>query len=799
MSDRIAEMKKSIDALNDAGVRTTLFYKLAYDSLIKTKAEPVQIRRAKAEANILDNAPLPVLPHELIVGTMVGLCPPLENVPSYESQKEKGIRVLDAFLEKKKTAKEPLRLETTKDKPRMLENLIEETEARWALMNRVYHDANINYSDLQKVIAEMKELYKDKGLESYEIARELERCFKIDYGPGIRQEVNSTPWFVANHLHLDYGRMIRKGYDKLLDEIKTYAAKAETAEQKEYYEAARITAEASVRFMKRYVVSIREAAAAESGERKAELTVMADIVEKLVSKPAGSFREAVQFVWLLQIQMSLVWGSALSLGRFDQYMCEFYDKDLASGAITHDDAKELLCCLWLKINEPKLRTVQSMLVGGLTPEGENGANSMTELVLEVTRDMKLPYPNLGVRINPKNPDWLYDKVIDTIKAGGGMPQMFNDLVFVESMKNMGYEEKYANDYYNMGCVELMIAGKQPSWIGTDLPSFPVLVERVFKKYNEGQLKLESFEAFMKAYDDELLNAIEVGKKEAEVRIAAMKDKCYDPFGSLFIDGCLENGKDMNQGGSELGLHCAFYSFSIGTAADSLIALKKFVYDEKKFTIDEMANFLKNNFEGAEDVRLFLENKTPRFGNDIDEVDNLASHVLSTLTNKVMSFNSKGTRDKCVTTFFGYFNHILQGEITGATPNGRRKGETFSDSMGPTQGKDANGPASMLNSVLKIDHSAVTGGYALNLKVNPDLVRTEKGTKALKSLIKTYMADKGPQLQVYFVDADELKAAKQDPVKYRNIVVRVGGYCEYFVNLDSSLQDEIITRTIHGLG
>ena len=212
----------------------------------------------------------------------------------------------------------------------------------------------------------------------------------------------------------------------------------------------------------------------------------------------------------------------------------------------------------------------------------------------------------------------------------------------------------------------------------------------------------------------------------------------------------------------------------------------------------MAEALRGNFEGRELLRLQLENKTPHYGNDIPYVDELAKRILQAFDEQVLAYNRPESPDKFVNTLFGYFFHIYHGEITDATPNGRRKGEPFSDSMGPSQGKDVGGPTRMLNSVLRLDHSAVTGGYALNVKINPTLVKSADGRDALTALIRTYTDACGPQVQFNFVDADTLRRAKREPGKYRNLIVRIGGYCEYFVNLDSALQDEIITRTIHEL-
>lgn len=796
MNARIENMRKSIDRLNDAGVRRTFFYPLAYASLKETRGEPAQIRRAKAQAYLLDNAPLAVLPYELLAGSMTAFCPVEQDVPPYEIQKQEAINLLESYLRKKGGQCE--KKEDNRNKIKTFDMEFTTKKSRWALMSRVHHDANITYKELQQLIRDMEEHFSGrKDLEKYEIGRELERGFQIDYGKAVKQEVDLLPWFAANHLSLNYGRIMKQGFENLLEVI---GEKLKTAqgEQREYYTAAQIVVEAASRFMTRYAKKLREHSSTEEEPRKTELLQMADICGKLALQKAETFREGVQFVWMLHIMASILWGSALSFGRFDQYMGELYENDIKKGAITKDEAKELLCCMWLKVNEPRMRTVQSMTVGGVTPEGEDAANALTELCLEVVKEMKLPYPNVGVRINRKNPEWLYDKVVDSVKEGCGQPMIMTDGVWIENLKKLGYEDKYANDYYNMGCVEIMIPGKQPNWGVTDPIAFPMLYENVFAGYRAGEIKLDTFEDFRKAYAAELQAAVNADKLEADGKIKDMPGKCYDPLASLMTDGCLESGRDMFQGGSELGTHWSFYAYGLGTAADSMAAVKKFVYDEKKLTIGQMAEVLYKNFEGHGEVRSMLDSKTPSYGNDIDDVDRLANDILSDFNRMVLELNSKEDSNKYVSTLFGYFFHIYHGEITGATANGRKRGEPFSDSMGPSQGKDVNGPTKMLNSVLKLDHGGVTGGYALNLKINPELVKDRAGAMALKVLIKSYVEDGGPQVQINFVDAESLKKAKKEPDKYRNLIVRIGGYCEYFVNLDSALQDEIITRTIHGL-
>lgn len=798
MSDRIEQMRKNIDALNDAGVRSTYFYPMVYESLQQTKGEPTQIRRAKAIAHLMDESPIEVLPYELLAGTMAAFCPVAKNVPPYEETRKEAVQIIEDYLRQKKqgTAQETVKTGEIKT----FEADFTTKKSRWALMSRVHHDANIDYSDLQKLIAEMQEQFKDEDIEKYEIGRELERSFKIDYGKGVREEIDALPWFAANHLSLNYGRIVEQGLGATKKRIVEKLGEAKDEEKKEYYNAALITVESVIRYIMRYADELKKQSKNEmhSKERRQELAAMAEICAKVSTEKADTFYEGVQLVWLLHMVQSICWGSALSFGRFDQYLAGLYENDIKNGTITKDQAKEILCCMWLKVNEPRMRTVQSLTVGGITPDGKDAANSLTRLCLEVVREMKLPYPNVGARINKLNPEWLYDEIVDSIRAGGGQPMIMNDDVWIAALRRLGYEDKYANDYYNMGCVEIMIPGKQPNWGVTDPIAFPMLIEDIFTKYRQGSLKLDTFEDFYAAYVDELKAAVAADRKEAQGKIENMAGRCFDPFASLLIDGCIENGKDMFQGGSEIGTHWSVYAYGLGTAADAMAAVKKFVYDDKTVSIAQMSEALEHNFEGYEKLQAFLDTKTPSYGNDKDDVDLLAKDMLLNFTDIVFDQNEPGSRDKYVSTLFGYFFHIYHGEITGATPNGRRRGETFSDSMGPSQGKDVSGPTRMLNSVLKLNHDEVTGGYALNLKINPELVRDGVGINALKALVKSYIEGGGPQLQVNFVDVESLKKAKTEPEKYRNLIVRIGGYCEYFVNLDGSLQDEIITRTIHGL-
>jgi formate C-acetyltransferase len=591
---------------------------------------------------------------------------------------------------------------------------------------------------------------------------------------------------------LDYAVALQKGMGKLVAEIETKLSETQDPESKEFYLSAGIAAKAASGFFLRCSARcVEEAASAGCESRRAELNEMAGILNSLSVLPPKNFREALQCIWLLHIISNILGGSAMSFSRFDQYMLPFYEADMKNG-VPRETLKDLLCCFWLKINEPKIRTVQSMTVGGLLPGGGDACNALTRLCLETAREMRRPYPNIAVRVHSGTPDWVFDEVTKTVLAGCGQPMMLNDDVFTANFQKLGYPAEIARDYYNMGCVELMFQGRQALWGGA--PS--VVYTKILFELLKGPPH-ESFESLMDGFVMRIRDAVAQCGRSAKKGKEGLKNT-YDPFCSLFIRGCLERGRDMFHGGAECPIHWSVYAHGLGTLADSLSAVKTCVFDKKIISWEKLIKLLENNFEGEDQLRARMMRETPMYGNDDDEADNIANRIFYELTRAVFGLNSQDpAEDKFVSTFFSYFSHVLTGEATGATPDGRLQGEPLSDSMAPSHGRDIGGPTKMLNSALKIDPSYVTGGYALNLKIAPNLTKTRGGVNALKTLIMAYIEGLGPQLQINFTDVDNLLDAQKNPEKHRDIIVRVGGFCEHFVNLDKHLQDEIIKRTAHG--
>lgn len=786
MRERSRKLKQHIHDMNDAGVRYTTFYTLVNGSLRETKDEPVPIRRARAFAHLLDSVEQAVLPYELVAGSIAGMWPLAEDLPSFTERLDEARRVVAGHFE-------------AKDEGDRLPG-----PARWALMARDHYDANISFDDLQEITRRLEGEYSDDERVTYsEIYRVLEQHFEFDYGEEVRENFRDLPWFASNHLHLNYGKGVRRGLGDILREIEKRKARAETEERTLFYESTRIAVGAAIRFICRYAGTLRDQAArADVPEaRAAELRRMATICDTVAEGAPETFREALQLTWMLHIIGNIGGGSALSLGRLDQYLYPFYERDMAEGRLTREEAGELLECVWLKVNEPHMRTVQSACLAGVDAAGDDATNELSYICLDVVAATREPYPNTCVRVHEETPDELWERIVEVVRLGFGQPQVYNDEVMVPGLVRSGYPVEDARDYYPMGCVEVMLHGKQPTWGGAGAVVFPGMIESVLNNgavdyageegaRTGGLESLETFDDFLAAY-----------LKQVEYRVRALLDAAveghrqarrerYDPYASALVDDCLEKGTDICRGGARYPTIFAVGSMGLGTAVDSLSAIETYVYDRGELTLSELKEMLEQDFTGNESVRQLLERGTPAYGNDVEHVDEIAEKVYNAYVHAVHDYEP-AIPGVPAPNMFSYTSHVRRGEVTAATPNGRFRGEPISDALGPSQGKDVSGPTCLLSSVTKLDYSWLTGGCAFNLKLNPSLV---SGPDVLESLMRTYVAEGGLQIQINMIGEGVLRKAQQDPDRYRHVIVRVAGFCEYFTNLDRKLQDEIIERT-----
>jgi formate C-acetyltransferase len=509
MDHRIAKIKASTEAMMDAGVRKTTFYPLIFESLTKTEDLPKQVRRALALEHLLTHVKLEVYPYELLGGSILGMWPVDPEQPVYEDVLNRA----EAFIE---DAIHPAEKQPEFQPPgggflrrtggERAKGMAPMGKARFALMARDHYDANVDYLTLQKVIKEMQDKYADTGaVTGQEIARILEDSFQYDYGKEVMQTIRALPWTVANPLNLNYGRGLQMGYGALLSQIEESLEKTKKdPEKQEFYSCCAIAIRAAIRYIKRYAEAYRLAAASEPDPaRTAELTDISEILNKIATEKPDTFREAIQLVWISHLIANTALGSALSFARFDQYLYPFYARDIARGSITFEEAKELVCCLYLKVNEPKMRTVQSMILAGSTPEGRDAANDFTRVCLAAAREVRLPYPNIALRVSKQlSPDWLMDEAIETIRLGFGMPQLVNDEHWVQNFMAVGHPEEIAREFYNMGCVETLIANRQAGWmiVPNSFISYPHMLDEILTDYREGLCDISSFEDDRIVYD-----------------------------------------------------------------------------------------------------------------------------------------------------------------------------------------------------------------------------------------------------------------------------------------------------------
>lgn len=793
MNDRIQRLREHIHTLDAVGVRRTTFYPLLNESLRATRGQPRTIRRALAFAHLLDRVEQVVLPHELLAGSILGMWPLAENLPTPAESRQDARDVIAAHLEKLWNGGQAL------SRSRV---------ARWALHARDHYDGNIPYDDLQTIAHDLGDELKDEPLLDFaEIFRILENHFVFDYGEECRRNFAELPWFREHHLHLNYAKPLRLGLGGIRNDIEQRLAAEDDDEKRLFYQSALITIEAATRFVRRQAETLRtEADACADEYRQAELADMAQVVDTVAEKAPGTFREAMQLMWLVHVMAHVGEGAAMSFARFDQYMFPFYDADAKAGRITREQAKDLIACMWLKVNEPKMRTVQSLCLSGITPDGEDGTNELSFLCLEVAKEVKEPYPNTCVRVHADTPTELWDAVLDLMQVGAGQPQLFNDDVMIPGLMRWGgYAEAEARDYYPMGCVEVMIQGKSPMWGGAGGPVlFPALIELVFTNGRSnlagdsgpqtGELhEIKTFDDFMNAYIEQIRYRVQAGIDQCEDGFSRERSQHCDPFASALVDNCLEKGRGIEMGGAECPFIRTISSRGLGTAVDALAALRAAVFELECLTLEKLKDALDANFDGDEELRTLLAACAPAFGNDQDEADQIAVRLYNAYVDAVVSCKSKHNV-VYVPNMFSYNDHVRFGEITGATPNGRLRGDVLSDALGPSHGRDVNGPTALINSTTKLDFTKMTGGCAFNVKLDPAFFRDATGRRKLTSLVRTYLKKGGLQIQINLVGQKTLRAAQREPEKHRDLIVRIAGYCEYFHKLDRALQEEIIQRT-----
>ncbi|MGA7721916.1 MAG: trans-4-hydroxy-L-proline dehydratase [Ignavibacteriaceae bacterium] len=676
---------------------------------------------------------------------------------------------------------------------------------------------------------ETKRIYSDKIIPFWrgksireKIFNEMDNEWKEAYSAGIFTEFMEQR--APGHTVLD-DKIYKKG---LIDFKKDICNQIEALDffndsealcKRDELKAMEVAAGAIINFAKRYSRLAKEKALREEiPERRKELEKISEICNYVPANAPRTLWEALQYYWFIHLGVITelnTWDS-FNPGRLDQHLYPFYKKDLEEGILTKDTAKELLQAFWIKFNNqpapPKVGvTAQEsntytdfclINLGGLKENGEDAVNELSYILLDVIEEMRLLQPSSMVQISKKNPDRFIKRALKIIKTGYGQPSVFNTDSIIQELVRQGKSITDARTGGASGCVETGAFGKE-SYILTGYFNLVKILELTLNNGIDPKTNkliglqtgdpesFFSFDELLQAYEKQLNHFINIKIKGSLIIERLYAEYLPAPFMSILISDCIKKGKDYNNGGARYNTSY-IQGVGLGSITDALTSLKYNVFDKKNIDMKEFLYALKKNFAGSESLRQDLLNKTPKYGNDDDYADSVLRQIFEIYYNAIDG--RPNTRGGCYRiNLLPTTSHVYFGSVCGATPDGRQAYEPLSEGISPVQGADVNGPTAVIKSASKIDHLR-TGGILLNQKFTPQLLDDESGIEKLTQLIRTYFRLDGHHIQFNVVTAETLRKAQKEPEKYRDLIVRVAGYSDYFIDLTFELQNEIIKRT-----
>ncbi len=805
---------------------------LITQSYKQTEHEPMVIRRAKAFRHILEHIPIVIRELELIVGSTTIAPRGCQTYPefSYEWLEEEfdtvHTRAADPFYIAEQT-KQELREAHVYWKGKTTSELATsymEPETLSAIEHNLFTPGNYFYNGVGHVTVKYEEV------------------LAIGFS-GIRQ--------------------------KAQNELRSISfADGDYQKKSRFLQAVIISCDAAIVYAQRYAkLALKEAQDCQDPARKKELLVIAQNCANVPENGASGFYEACQSFWfvqqLLQIESS---GHSISPGRFDQYMYPYYKKDIESGALTRAFAQELMDCIWVKLNDlNKCRDAasaegfagyslfQNLIAGGQNAEGMDVTNDLSFMCIQSSMHVFLPQPSLSVRVWNGTPHEFLIRAAELTRTGIGLPAYYNDEVIIPSLVSRGLTLQDAREYNIIGCVEPQKAGKTEGWHDAAFFNMCRPLELVFtngmdagvqvglKTGDVGQM--DSFEQFYGAYKAQMEYAIQLLVNADNAIDMAHAERCPLPFLSSMVDDCMKRGKTVQEGGAVYNF-TGPQGFGVANMADSLYAVKKLVYEEKKLTMKELKRALATNYGkglnrediaalaanaaksmqdagetvGEKEITAILQAVTtavqapqvaesgarilkmledaPKFGNDIEQVDAFARDVAYTYTKPLQNYkNPRGGMFQA--GLYPVSANVPLGAQTGATPDGRLAHTPVADGVSPSAGRDVNGPTAAANSVARLDHYIASNGTLFNQKFHPSALSGTQGLENFTGLIRAYFDQKGSHMQFNVVSRETLLDAQKHPEQYRHLVVRVAGYSALFTTLSRSLQDDIIRRTQQG--
>ena len=677
------------------------------------------------------------------------------------------------------------------------------------------------------------------------------------------------------HVCVDYGKVMRIGYRGIIKEAECALEKLEISDgdyvpRSNFLYAVIESCEAVIGYARRYSALAKEMAARETNpERRRELEIISKNCARVPEFPATSFYEACQTFWfiqlLLQVESS---GHSISPGRFDCYMYPYFKKDIDEGKITYESAQELLDCIWVKFNDlNKVRDAasadgfagygmfQNLIVGGQNIHGMDSTNDLSYMCIEAAMHVPLPQPSISIRVWNGSPEPLLIKAAALTRLGTGLPAYYNDEIIIPSIMARGLTLEDARDYCIIGCVEPQKAGKTDGWHDAAFFNMCRPMELAFTNgYDKGKkigpdtgdiADMKTFEEFYEAYKAQQSYMIKLLVNANNAIDMAHAIRCPLPFQSCMVEDCIGRGKSLQEGGAIYNF-TGPQGFGIANNTDGLVAIKKLVFEEKRFTLAELGEALKANFgygvhgaaaekltteiatelvaSGVEvnenairmiydevtnqtslsasekakykEIKRLIEEESPKYGNDIYDVDMFARDVANSYTKEVEKYkNYRGGIFQA--GLYPVSANVPLGASTGATPDGRLAYTPLADGIGPASGRDVKGPTATANSVAKLEQGVASNGTLLNQKFHPSALSGMSGLTKFVALIRSYFDQKGMHVQFNVVTKETLIDAQKNPEKYKTLVVRVAGYSALFTTLSRSLQDDIINRTEQG--
>lgn len=605
-----------------------------------------------------------------------------------------------------------------------------------------------------------------------------------------------------------------------------------TGAARDFYESVILVMDGASRFMERYGELLEEMSGADGKpvqtagadgrpSSRATLLETAAICRSLAVRPPQTFREAVQSLWFLFVILHMESNaSSFSPGRMDDFLWEYYRRDVEEGRLDRQSALEIIQCLWLKFNGiVYMRNAHSakffagfpigfnIALGGVDENGGDFCNDLSFLFLKAQEQLGLPQPNLSVRLHEGTGQAFLKEAVKVVAKGSGMPQFFNDMAVIPAMEALGVSHRDAMDYAIVGCVELTPQGNCLGWSDAAMFNLNKVLELAL---NGGRCLLtgqqlapdygdltryetfEDLEAVFKRYLDEYIARM---VKACEVVEQAHMDLLPSPFLSAVIDSCMEKGMDVTAGGARYNFS-GIQMIQVANLADSMAALKQLVFDQGRVGREELLEALRSDFQGNEVLRTRLLNKVPKYGNDVEWVDRLGARWAEYFRRELSGYtNYRGGRYH--TGMYTVSAHVPMGENVGASPDGRLAGQPLADGgMSPVYGRDTAGPTAVLKSVSRLDKNLTSNGGLLNMKFLPQFFATDQGVEKFTRFLRTFVDLEIPHIQFNVVRREDLEAARLHPEQYRSLTVRVAGYTAYFTELAEELQSEIIARTCY---